>query len=519
MTRDPAGLVLPAYSHIPEYFKTYGPDVADLCSQAYFAPDLQQRLGLDVMFARRSDGLSAAFEFAVVVGRQNLKSGLFKQAGLGWLFVFDERLVVYSAHAFNTAMEMFRDMEELVKDVDFLRKQVKRVIRNHGEEAIELLSGARMVFKTRTKGGGRGLSGRKVILDEGMFLQPMHMGALLPTLSAQPDPQVCYGSSAGMADSEVLRDVRDRGRGESRDGDETVATDPDPRLGYLEWAAPPPSEACDAGDKCTHAKNARGCGCDKPDLWLKANPAIGDRITIDYVTAERRALPVSEFQRERMGWWDEAEAGAAPISLSDWFLRGDKKSSPASSSPLALAVSIAEDDTMAAIGLAGWRDDEFTLMHGELVEHLPGSGWLIGRLMGIVERRHPCVVVLDPGSAAGKFEKTLRNKHSFVTKPPNSEVPFLLKDGQRLLHLMSPRDNAQACGKLVSDITNGKFSHPDQAPLNRAVEWGRSKPSGKAWVWKPATGREITPLEVITMATFGLMTYGEKKGPEPFLLS
>jgi len=87
------------------------------------------------------------------------------------------------------------------------------------------------------------------------------------------------------------------------------------------------------------------------------------------------------------------------------------------------------------------------------------------------------------------------------------------------LHLMSPRDNAQACGRLTSDITNGKFSHPDQAPLNRAVEWGRSKPSGKAWVWKPATGREITPLEVITMATFGLMTYGEKKGPEPFLLS
>ena len=63
-------------------------------------------------------------------------------------------------------------------DSDYLRGQVKAIYRGNGDEAIELVTGSRLIFKTRTKGGGRGLSGSKVILDEGMFLQPMHMGSL-----------------------------------------------------------------------------------------------------------------------------------------------------------------------------------------------------------------------------------------------------------------------------------------------------------------------------------------------------
>src|SRR5258708_35183548 len=128
-------------------------------------------------------------------------------------------------------MELFKDFEQLVTGVAFLRRQTKRIIRNHGEEGIETKTGARLSFKTRTKAGGRGLSARKVILDEAFALRAMHMGALLPTLSAQPDPQVLYGSAAGMFDSDVLQDLRDRGRaGEAAD----------PKLAYMAWCAPGP---------------------------------------------------------------------------------------------------------------------------------------------------------------------------------------------------------------------------------------------------------------------------------------
>lgn len=499
----------PAYFSIPPYVKTFGPEVSDFCAEANFAPDEHQRQGLDAIFARRATGRSAAFEFCVVVGRQNLKSGLFKQAELGWLFLFDERLVVYSAHEFGTAMEMFRDMEEIVTGSDFLRKQVKAITRSHGEEAIELKTGARLIFRTRTKGGGRGLSGRKVILDEGWGLRPFHMGALLPTLSAQPDPQVLYASSAGLEQSDVLRGVRDRGRAGA---EETLA--------YVEYCAPPPEIACEAGRSCTHSLNAIGCGCDNPDYWIMANPAVGIRISLDYIRAERRALPVGEFIRERMGWWDEPTDSVSPIKLEEWYRRADRDSRIAQGSPLALGIDVAQDKSMSAISIAGWRslDPEDDTVHGELVEHLPGTGWVIPRLMAIAERRNPCAVALDPVSPAGAFEKELRNR-GFVVRPKEPDKPFRLGPGQRLLMLIGITEYVQGCGEITNDIANDTLRHPDQAPLNGAVEGSRKREVGRAWVWDAAAGADITPLVSLTHARHALATYGHREPPKPFVLT
>ena len=293
-------LAEPAFCHIPPYDRTDGDLVAELARAAGLPPDPAQRLALDAIFAQK-DGRSAAFEIALISSRQNIKTATFKMAALGWLFITDERLVVWSAHEFPTAAEAFRDLDDLVTGCDYLRRRVRNIYRGNGDESIELMSGARLIFKTRTKGGGRGLSGRKVILDEGFALRPMHMGALLPTLSAQPDPQVLYGSSAGLAESDVLRGVRDRGRAGT-----------DPRLAWIEFCAPPPSEVCAAGDGCTHALGTPGCGCDEPELWQAANPALGRRITPEYIAAERRALPPSEFGRERMGGGMTRSTAAPP---------------------------------------------------------------------------------------------------------------------------------------------------------------------------------------------------------------
>jgi len=497
----------PAHFWCPPYYKTYGPEVTDLCAHAGFVPDAHQAFALDVIFGRRSDERSACFEVAIVVGRQNLKSGLFKQACLGWLFLFDERLIIYSAHEFVNAMEIFRDMEELVTGSDFLRRRVHKIIRNHGEEAIETTTGARLLFKTRTKGGGRGLSGRKVILDEGFALRPMHMGALLPTLSAQPDPQVVYGSSAGMAESDVLRGIRDRGRAGG-----------EPRLGYVEYCAPDAHRVCKAGSSCSHALTAEGCGCDKPDNWIKANPAIGGRITLDYVSAERRALPVGEFMRERMGWWDSPAEGVSPMVLSEWIDAGNPEAH-ITESPIAMAFDIAPDSSFSSVAVCGWRRiGERRITACELVEHLPGTGWLLDRILGVASRRHPCVVVFDPSSQAGSLEAELRNR-GFVHASTDDPKPPKLMPGQRLMQLATRLDYAQACGALVNAVRDGEFTHPDEAPLNRAVADGRAKPAAKAWIWDSVPGGDITPIVAVTLARLGLLTYGLKEPPKPFLLT
>jgi hypothetical protein len=318
-----------------------------------------------------------------------------------------------------------------------------------------------------------------------------------------------------MADSDVLRDLRDRGRA----GDQA-----DPRLAYAEWAAPDPELACDAGKGCTHSKTAVGCGCDKPDMWLRANPTIGDRMTIEYVTAERRAMPVDEFCRERMGWWDDPLEGGRPLAMSEWFKRADKQSTPDLDLYMALAIDIAPDSSMAAIGLAGWRPDpenpddpEALIQHVELVAHLPGTGWLMDKLLGIVERRKPFCVVLDPAGPAGAFEKHLRHE-GFVTRAKD-EKPVRLMPGERLMLLATQREYAQACGALVNDLLNGGVRHPDQAPLNLAAEHGRSRPVAQAWAWNSEQGHDICPLVAVTLAKFGLDVYGARKKPKPFFIT
>ncbi len=80
-------------------------------------------------------------------------------------------------------------------------------------------------------------------------------------------------------------------------------------------------------------------------------------------------------------------------------------------------------------------------------------------------------------------------------------------------------DYAQACGALVNAVNDGEFSHKDEPPLNRAITDGRAKPAAKAWVWDSVAGGDITPVVAVTLARLGLLTYGFKQPPTPFLLT
>jgi phage terminase large subunit-like protein len=256
-------LVEPAYFTHPDYADTLGPEVADLAEIVGFPADPEQRLVLDAMFGLDRVGRRVAFEVAVIGARQNIKTGLFKIAALGEAFIAEVPLLVWSAHEFPTAQEAFRDLSELIESSPDLDREIKHIHRGNGDEAIELLNGCRIKFKARTKSGGRGLSGKRVVLDEAFALQPTHMGALLPMLSAQDEPQVWYGSSAGLADSEVLRGIRDRGRKGSRS------------MVYVEWCAP--KEGC-ATSGCSHMVGSEGCILDDEAYWQMANPQMGRRI-------------------------------------------------------------------------------------------------------------------------------------------------------------------------------------------------------------------------------------------------
>ena len=137
----------------------------------------------------------------LIVARQNGKGTVLEALELAALFLFpDVRLILHSAHEFKTAQEAFLRVRTLIEDNPDFDSQVSRIRTAAGAEAVELKDGKRLRFVARSSGSGRGFTSDLVILDEAYKLGDQEMAALLPTLSARPDPQVWYTSTAGDQD-------------------------------------------------------------------------------------------------------------------------------------------------------------------------------------------------------------------------------------------------------------------------------------------------------------------------------
>lgn len=510
------GIVCPAHSWAPSYELTLGPIVADLCAAVNYAPDPEQRLGLDLTFGRTAAGKSAAFSVCVICCRQNMKTGLFKQVALGWLFVTYERLTVWSAHEEGTARESFRDLVDLIDSSPLLTKRlapngVKRGSSERSIETVNLRTGqtSRMLFKTRTGGGGRGLSGRKVILDEAFALRAEHMGALLPLMSAQPDPQVLYGSSAAKPDSSVEHGLVERGRKGVGD-----------RFAYLEWCAPDPAEACSRGKDCDHKPTTAGCGFDKRELIQLANPAVGRRIEWETIENERVELPPEEFGRERLGWHDDPVDGNAEIDPADWEAGADTASEL--DGAVALSFDVRPRGTAAAITTVGRVSD--TKLRGEVVEDRVGTDWLVPRMWEIARNNGICALIMDESGPAGAFKDALLTDDPERGESPLVQIPDdeLVPHGKTRLVTFTGGDYSRACGALVDDIKNRRFAHYDQRPLNDAVEGARIKETlDGGWKWsRKGSNVNIAPLVAVTLARAGFVKYGhEKAAPAPWAAS
>ena len=469
-------LTAPAWQSVPGSTATAGGEAVDLAASVGIDLDPEQRLMLDVMLAERADGSWAAFEFAVIQGRQNGKTAALEAAVLHDLFLRAVPRIVWTAHRFKTAEDTFEDVAALCDNYDHLRKRVKRVHRAAARMSVVTTAGARMDFLARTGGGGRGLTADVVILDEALFLQPVMMGALLPTLSARPNPQVRYASSAGLVESAVLRDVRDRGRR----GD-------DPSLAYLEWGTE--RGGCEH-EACAHTVGTPGCALDDEDRWRVANPSLGRRISLEFVRNERRALSPGEFARERLGWWEDPSETDSDIAVADWDALGDESAAPGD--PVVLAVDVNRGFSSAAIVACGSGRDGRPVV--EVVEHAAGTQWAVDRLAALTLEHATGPVVLDPSGPSGAL------------------LPDLAAAGVTVDALSAARVT-QACGGMVVAVLSGDVVHRGERLLRDAVAGARRRQFGDAWKWSRKDSQaDISPLVAATLARH---VWAERGDPEP----
>jgi len=453
-----------------ETLSSSGQEAAELAASAGLILDPWQQHVLDVALSERADGSWSAFEVGLIVPRQNGKGSILEARELAGLFLFGERLILHSAHEFKTAAEAFLRIKSLVDNTDDLRKKVKQIRTSHGDEGIELLNGARLRFVARSRGSGRGFSGDCVILDEAYNLGPQEMGALLPTLSARPNPQIWYTSSAPMSTSEQLHAVRRR-----------ALAGGSPRLAFLEWSIDP------AVDKP-----------DDPASWAKANPSFGIRIPEEFVRSEIDAMPAAEFARERLGVPDEELGRVQPVISADaWAACLDAKSQPIG--PLVLAVDMPPERTHVVFVVGGRRDDGLT--HVEVIARRSGTKWVQAELARLLRRHEIRHVLVVPGGPAGGVLPDLE-------AACDDAKPGV----QDLLRLVSAQEFTQACGRLF-DLTVAEepaVRHIGQDVLDVAVMAGQKKASGDAWRWaRQSTDVDISPLCAVSVAAWAVDALSE----------
>jgi phage terminase large subunit-like protein len=458
----------PRIANIPPAVSSDGQEAVELAEMAGLRLDPWQKYVLEHALGQRGDGKWAAFEVGLVVSRQNGKGSILEARELAGLFLLGERFIVHSAHRFDTSLEAFQRLLNLIEGTDELRKRVKRVSRSHGEEGIELLTGQRIRFRTRTAGGGRGFTADCIILDEAMEIPDAMLRALLPTLSSRPNPQIWYTGSAVDQENDqhgvTLSRLRERG-----------LSGTDKSLAYFEWSA-----AVEL-DKLTP-----GIAGD-PELWAQANPALGIRITEEYVANEYASMFGDRgFWIERLGvgdWPSTTPQAARLIEPMLWDDCRDIESVP--NDPVAFAFDVTPDRSAASICVAGLRDDGN--VHIEVVEHRSGTRWLPERLEELKKRHRVKTIYTDGYGPAGSIVPELEKRRIDVT-------------------LMSAKTVAQACGMFYDAVTDSKtLRHLGTPELDAAVAAATSRPLGDAWAWsRKSSAADISPLVAATMALFGL---------------
>lgn len=470
----------PRLRSVPPYTSSFGQEAADLIAAAGQVLDPWQQSVLTDILGCRDDGMWASFETCTVTQRQNGKGGIIEAVELAGLFLLDEQLILHSAHEYKTAQEAFLRIKALIEGCADLSRHVKVIREANGEQQVILMSGARLRFVARSKGSGRGFSGQRNILDEAYALTRAQLAALLPTMSAQPNPQMNLFSTVPdlemVADPEyVLPDVHRRALA-------AISTENPARLAYHDWSAP------------------IGADVDDVDLWYECNPALGIRIAEEYVASELAALGAEKFGTERLGIWPpEGDERWLVIPRSDW--EAAKVTDDVRPSPVALAVVLSTDRQWATICLAGRRPDE--LLQVEVADRRQGTGWVVGRLRDLMQRWSPVAVVIDKGSPAASLAAEAEEAGIELTPITTRDVAAAagaFYDGIAGRPSLDPETGEMGRDPRV-------VRHLNQPELTAAVAGALKRPLSAAWAWDQMTATtDITPVIGASNALWGFMT-------------
>jgi hypothetical protein len=423
---------------------TWGPDASELAARNGLLLDPWQESVLDGAMSYRLDGSPAADKIGLIVARQNGKNAVLEARELYGLTVQGE-WVIHTSHLFTTTKESFNRLLALIEaDPDTKNTLTYQVASPASGYEMRFRSGGRIKFIARSRTSGRGLTGDLLVFDEAQDLNDDALGALLPTISARPGSQTWYQGSAPGPESTVWQRIRKQGRS----GDED-------RMAYFEYSADPEADLDDEAS------------------WVEANPALGLRITVDAIKAERGSMSDEMFARERLSVSpDVDELADRPWSAETWEAVNDANAETAGR--LTFALDVNPERTAGCLSVS----DGSTV---EVVAHLAGVHWILDRVEEVAGRWGGVVAIHEAGPA-GSFIAELEQRNVKVER-------------------VGEREFTQACGMFFDAVTDGSVRVRRHPALTAAANGARKKLTGDAWKWarRDATV-DVSPLVAVTLA-------------------
>ena len=394
-------------------------------------------------------GLPAYREVIVTVPRQSGKTHQLLVWELHRALMWGKpQRIAYTAQTGLDASQKLIDDQVPIIEKSLLAPTIAQVYRALGSQKVVFTNGSLLEVFGSNLAAGHGKTVNLGILDEYMAKTDHRTEqAMLPAMATVADAQQLVFSTAGTQESVPLKRKVEAGRASVTDG----ATS---GIAYFEWSA---DEHDDPDDE---------------EVWARCMPALGHTISLDTVRHARQTMPDGEFRRAFLNQWTVAEERVIPAKF--WARCVNPKASP--SGQLVFSVD-AEPIRL------GWASIVAADQAGriELIDRDEGIGWIMDRLLKLVNR-HSAPVVIDQGGPLGNLIQPLETAGVEVIK-------------------YGVREFGYACGDLYDRIIDGKVEFREHPAFDAAAAAARKRKLGDAWAWaRHDSTDDISPLVAATLA-------------------
>jgi hypothetical protein len=450
LTMTPSLICLPRFAtpRTPDR-PTFGGRIAK-CAEVLGQPLMPwQHMVADVGGEVLEDGLPAYREVWVTVPRQNGKTTLVLawelDRSLTWRLV-PQRILYSAQNGAEAAKKLVNEQGPLVRRSPF-KAALENVYRANGNEAIAWRNGSRIDILRDSESAGHGKTIDLAVIDEAFAdVDDRREQALIPAMATRRDAQILGVSTAGTEASVYLRRKFDAGRAAVMSG----ATS---GIAYFEWSADPDADP------------------DDPETWRSCMPALGHTIDLGVVRHARATMTDGEFRRAFLNQWTSTEERVIPAAL--WAkVCPSPDIQPAGA--IAFGLDVNEERSAASI-VAADRDG-----NARLIDHRPGVGWVVDRVVELTEK-HRGTVAVDGYGPAGALVADLEHRSVKVRSFTTSEF-------------------AKSCGSFYDDVVENRLRVASNALLDDAVAGANRKQVGDAWRWTRRGSSEVTPLVALTLA-------------------